>query len=167
MDTPSLSPTSVRLADRIVDVLKQHRALRTEQVIAAFPEEQPATVRSTISRLGRRGRISSPSFGVWMAESTPRATRPPHPRAEIVLPGSTSDELQAWAENVTEANPISMGIPPFRPSGHLTLSDRPFMGVELTFATGDKPVFTLAIFADIPTNEEREIMQDSTEAVSS
>lgn len=158
MDTPSLSPTSTRLADRIVDVLANHRVMRTEQVVSAFPDEQASTVRATLSRLGRRGRIKSPAFGVWTAETTPRAARPPHPRTEIVLPGSTSEELHVWAENITEANPVSMGIEPFRPGIDLEITDKPFMGVELTFMAGKSPVFTLAIFADVPTNEERDIM---------
>lgn len=161
MDTPSLSPTSDRrLRDKVIEVIGS-QALRTEQVIAALPEANPASVRQTLSRLGRSGDLSSPTYGVWAKGSRRRTMRKPTPRQEIVIPGSTTDELVTWAENITEANPISSGIPPFRPSGHLAISDRLFMGVELTFTTGDKPVFTLAIFADIPNTDEEQIMQDN------
>ncbi|UDL15444.1 hypothetical protein SEA_PEPE25_69 [Microbacterium phage Pepe25] len=135
--------------------------MRTETIAARLPDLPNATVRLALSRLGKRDRIESPTYGVWAVRAAPRASRPPHPRAEIVLPGATSDELVTWAENITEANPISMGIAPFRPSGHLTISDRPFMGVELTFVTGDKPVFTLAVFADIPNEQETQIMDEN------
>lgn len=159
MDTPSLSPTSERHTDQVMAVLEQKRQpMRTEEIIAALPDLMPVAVRTALSRLGRRGKLHRPGYGVWTITTQPRAARPPHPRTEIVLPGATSEELRQWAGNVETENPVTSGIEPFRPGVDLIVSDEPFMGVELTFMAGKNPVFTLAIFADIPTEEEREIM---------
>lgn len=81
-------------------------------------------------------------------------------RIERVLPGATSEELRAWALGLQEMNPISDGIAPFRPGIGLIITDEPFMGVELTFMAGRNEVFTLALFADIPNEKEREIMEE-------
>lgn len=44
-------------------------AVRTEQVIAEFKDAKPPAIRSALSRLGKRGKISSPAYGVWQAVS--------------------------------------------------------------------------------------------------
>lgn len=81
------------------------------------------------------------------------------PRVEVVIPGATSEDLLMWASNTEENNPVTTGVEPFRPGVDLNITDRPFMGVELTFVAGDRPVFALTLFADIPNEKEREIMQ--------
>lgn len=164
MDIPSLSPTSQRLRDRVLEIIGDHptRTMRTEEVIAKLSDAKPVNVRQALSRLGRTGELTQVIFGVWSINAQPRAARPPVPRQEIVIPGATSDDLLMWASNTEENNPVTTGAGPFRPSVDLTITDRPFMGVELTFIAGDKPIFAIALFADIPTEEEREIMEQES-----
>lgn len=163
MDTPSPSPTEyVRPTDRVLAVLAARSPMRTEEVAAQLPDLPNSTVRLALSRLGKRGKITSPAYGVWATLGTPRAARPPVPRAELVIPGSTSEDLLMWASNTEENNPVTRGLEPFRPAVDLTITDRPFMGVELTFTAGGRPIFTLALFSDLPTEEERAIMAEES-----
>lgn len=80
-------------------------------------------------------------------------------RVELVLPGATSDELVVWAAALQELNPISTGVEPFRPAVGLLHVDETFMGIELVFMAGRRPLLTLALFADLPNEKEREIME--------
>lgn len=80
-------------------------------------------------------------------------------RIERTIPGATTEELRAWALGLQDMNPITDGHPPFRPSVGLVITDEPFMGVELTFMAGRSELFVLALFADIPTEREKEIME--------
>lgn len=84
-----------------------------------------------------------------------------HPRTEVTLPGVTTAEVRGWAQNVIEANPIASGGQSERwPDGaNLELTDEPFMGVELTFVSGGRAILTLAVFADVATDDERDIME--------
>lgn len=83
-------------------------------------------------------------------------------RVEVDLPNTRSADLRQWAENITEANPVSWdGVNAIE----MWVTDQPFMGVELTFTTRHqagvpRELFTLALFATVPTEREKEIMTD-------
>lgn len=82
------------------------------------------------------------------------------PTVEILVPGATSEELRVWAQNVTlGANPVAHGSTPFTPTVNLDITDRPFMGVELTFQSEKQQLLTLVLFAQVPNEKEREIME--------
>lgn len=89
--------------------------------------------------------------------------QPNIPRTAINLPGTTAEEVRGWARNVTEANPIGTGALSDESGIELDITDHPFMGVELTFVANGVPLHCLAIFAEVPTTEERIIME-TTEA---
>lgn len=160
MDTPSPTPIDSRLSDRILEIIDaaEGRTMRTDAVLAALSDTKAQTVRRALSRLGSSGKLHSPAHGVWAIQSVPRRSRPPVPSVEVVVPGATTDDLVMWGDGVAENNPISLGLEPFRPATRLELTERLFMGVELTFMAGDKPFFMLTLFSDIPTEEERQIM---------
>lgn len=80
---------------------------------------------------------------------------------EIHVPGATSDELRTWAQNVAEANPIAVPDNPFTPTVNLDVTDYPFMGVELRMQSERQQLLTLVLFAQIPNEEERQIMQEN------
>lgn len=85
-----------------------------------------------------------------------------HPRVEVVLPGTTTEDIQNWASRVEVENPINFRAPYVA----LEITREMFMGVELTFVSDSGPVFSLAIFADQPTEKEREIMEGRVEGAS-
>lgn len=72
---------------------------------------------------------------------------------EITLPGLTSDDLKAWASNITEANPITPGS--FgRHDVRLEVTETYLMGIALSFIVDDEIQHTLALFGDTPTRDE-------------
>lgn len=79
-------------------------------------------------------------------------------RVELELPGVTTEELRAWASNVAGANPINSTLTSDE-GLELRITDLQFMGVELTFMCEDRALLTLALFADHPNEQEREIME--------
>lgn len=84
------------------------------------------------------------------------------PRTEISLRGVTTEEVRGWALNVMSENPIASGGLSTRwPDGaELETTDYPFMGVELTFVAAGQAVHTIAIFAEVPTDDERAVMDE-------
>lgn len=86
-----------------------------------------------------------------------------HPQTEVTLPGATTEDIRGWARNVTEANPIATGgrsDERFPDGSELEITDEPFMGVELTFVAGCRPVHTLTLFATVPNEQERLVMEE-------
>lgn len=80
-------------------------------------------------------------------------------RVEITIPGATTKDLAAWADPLQSLNPITNGFPPFRPAVGWVITDQPFMGIEITCMAGKTVVAVLTLFADVPTEEEKEIMR--------
>lgn len=93
----------------------------------------------------------------------PATSRRTPARTEISLQGVTTEDLLAWAGRVTSASPISSGgqsLPQWPDGAELELTDTLFMGIELTFVAAGHAVHTLAIFAEVPTDEERAVMEE-------
>lgn len=93
----------------------------------------------------------------------PATSRKAPARTEISLPGVMTEDLLAWAARVTSASPISSGgqsLPQWPDGAEVELTDAPFMGVELTFVAAGRAVHTIAIFAEVPTDEERAVMDE-------
>lgn len=84
-------------------------------------------------------------------------------RIERTIPGATTEDLANWAHRIEETNPVTHGFPPFRPKVGVVLTDQPFMGIELTFMAGRRELFVLALFADIATEKETEVMNATSE----
>lgn len=84
------------------------------------------------------------------------------PTVEIQVPGATSDDIRVWANNIAEANPIATGDNDFTPTVNLDVTDYPFMGVELMIQSERRHLLTLVLFADRPTEKEKEIMETNT-----
>ena len=78
---------------------------------------------------------------------------------ELIVPGATSDALREWAQKIVEANPVVPITSIFTPEMNLDITDYPFMGVELTFQSERQQLLTLALFAQIPNEKERETME--------
>ncbi len=86
-----------------------------------------------------------------------------HPQTEVTLPGATTEEVRGWARIVTEANPIASGgrsDQRFPDGAEREITDEPFMGIELTFVAGGRPIHTLTLFATVPNDEERLVMEE-------
>jgi len=81
------------------------------------------------------------------------------PTVELHVPGATSDDLRIWASNVSTSNPITTGPTAFTPSVNLDVTDYPFMGVELMIQSERQHLLTLVLFAQIPNEKEKEIME--------
>ncbi|QUE25359.1 hypothetical protein SEA_FIZZLES_65 [Microbacterium phage Fizzles] len=80
-------------------------------------------------------------------------------RVEVHVPGATSADLRVWASNISEANPITSEETEFTPTVNLDVTDYPFMGVELTLQSERQQLLTIALFAQIPDEKERETME--------
>lgn len=79
---------------------------------------------------------------------------------EVLVPGATSADLRVWANNIAEANPITTEPTEFTPTVNLDVTDYPFMGVELRLQSERQHLLTLVLFAQIPDEKEKQIMQD-------
>jgi hypothetical protein len=79
---------------------------------------------------------------------------PNPPRTEIVLPSTTTQEIAEWASQVQELGP-ALG------NGRITVEviGELFMGLELAFRDGERTIHSLALFADVPDQNEIEIME--------
>lgn len=164
---PSPIPIEIngsRLKERVAQVFADigTNTLRTSQIVTALDDVTPSAVRVCLTRMGTRGELESPLHGFWRLPLPHgrSAYRAPRPRAEIVLPNTTTEDLQVWAANVLSENPISVGSGPYSPGLELEVEQRLFMGIELTFRSGERKVFTLALFSDSPTAEEEAKMME-------
>jgi len=82
-----------------------------------------------------------------------------HAHVALDVPGTTTEDLQAWAKSIAEANPISSTLMTDE-SVQMLVVDELFMGVELALVAGERRLLTLALFATIANEEERAVMED-------
>lgn len=82
-------------------------------------------------------------------------------RIEVLVPGATSRDLRVWANNIAEANPITSEPTSFTPTVNLDVTDYPFMGVELAIQSERQQLLVIALFAQIPNEKEKEVMQEN------
>lgn len=165
MATPFPPPIEqgARLSEQILSIIRdrgRRNPTRTAMLVELLPNHAPTAIRASLGRMQRRGEIESPGHGWWrpLLHGHPAAERPGHPHSEVVLPGARTEDVLRWAANVAEANPISAGVGLFDPTVEVEVEEI-FMGVELTFKSGERKVFSLALFADVPTPEEEATME--------
>lgn len=80
-----------------------------------------------------------------------------HPVPPILmlgLPGTTTDDVRAWAERVTSASPIRSGRASDTLPIDLEITGEPTLGVELSFVQGGNRLLTLTLFAELATDAE-------------